>query len=79
VVTTANGVNVDFADAEGAIGTQHYAFLVSEPEFDAVFGRGDGRRRWQGMRMAIGECFFRVGVRHHQRPSMRATKPEMSL
>jgi hypothetical protein len=43
VVTTANGVNVDFADAEGAIGTQHYAFLVSEPEFDAVFGRVRGR------------------------------------
>ena len=43
VVTTANGVSVDFADAEGEIGTQHYAFLVSEPEFDAVFGRIRGR------------------------------------
>lgn len=43
VVTTANGVNVDFADAEGEIGTQHYAFLVSEPEFDAVCGRVRGR------------------------------------
>ena len=39
VVTTANGVNVDFAEKEGEIRTQHYAFLVGEPEFDAIFGR----------------------------------------
>jgi catechol 2,3-dioxygenase-like lactoylglutathione lyase family enzyme len=39
VVTTANGVNVDFADKEGEIRAQHYAFLVSESEFDAIFGR----------------------------------------
>jgi catechol 2,3-dioxygenase-like lactoylglutathione lyase family enzyme len=39
VVTTANGVSVDFADKEGEIGTQHYAFLVKEPEFEAIFGR----------------------------------------
>ena len=39
VVTTANGVNVDFMDKDGAISTQHYAFLVSEAEFDQIFGR----------------------------------------
>ena len=39
VVTTANGVNVDFMDKEGEIRMQHYAFLVSEPEFDQIFGR----------------------------------------
>ena len=39
VVTTANGVNVDFMDKNGAISTQHYAFLVSEAEFDQIFGR----------------------------------------
>src|SRR5215467_11760760 len=39
VVTTANGVNVDFMDKEGQIRTQHYAFLVSEVEFDQIFGR----------------------------------------
>ncbi len=39
VVTTANGVNVDFANAEGEITPQHHAFLVSEPEFDEIFGR----------------------------------------
>jgi len=43
VITTANGVNVDFADKAGEITTQHYAFLVSEPEFDAIFGRIKGR------------------------------------
>jgi catechol 2,3-dioxygenase-like lactoylglutathione lyase family enzyme len=39
VLTTANGVNLDFADKEGEIRTQHYAFLISEPEFDQIFGR----------------------------------------
>ena len=37
VVPTANGVNVDFLDKQGEIRTQHYAFLVSEPEFDTRF------------------------------------------
>jgi len=39
VVPTANGTNLDFLDAEGEIASQHYAFLVSEEEFDAIFGR----------------------------------------
>jgi catechol 2,3-dioxygenase-like lactoylglutathione lyase family enzyme len=39
VVTTSNGVNVDFMDKHGEIATQHYAFLVSDAEFDQVFGR----------------------------------------
>ncbi len=38
-VTTANGVNVDYADKNGEIRSQHHAFLVSEKEFDAIFGR----------------------------------------
>lgn len=39
VVRTANGVSLDFVADPGPIATQHYAFLVSEAEFDAVFGR----------------------------------------
>jgi catechol 2,3-dioxygenase-like lactoylglutathione lyase family enzyme len=39
VVTTANGVNVDFMEKEGEIRTQHYAFLVSEQEFDQILAR----------------------------------------
>lgn len=39
VVAVANGVSLDFADAEGDITPQHYAFLVSENEFDEIFGR----------------------------------------
>src|SRR5262249_8457060 len=34
-----NGVSLDFANAEGPIGPQHYAFLISEADFDAVLGR----------------------------------------
>ena len=39
VVKLDNGVSLDFADADGAIRPQHYAFLISEAEFDAVLGR----------------------------------------
>ena len=39
VVALDNGVSLDFAAAEGAIRRQHYAFLISEAEFDAVLGR----------------------------------------
>lgn len=39
VVELDNGVSLDFADAEGPIRPQHYAFLISEADFDAVFGR----------------------------------------
>ena len=39
VVETANGVSLDFADDHGEVHPQHYAFLVSEDEFDAIFGR----------------------------------------
>lgn len=39
VVTTANGANLDYLDDDGAITSQHYAFLVSEGEFDEIFGR----------------------------------------
>ncbi|OHV51378.1 VOC family protein [Pseudofrankia sp. BMG5.36] len=39
-VATGNGVTLDFATAPAdKIATQHYAFLVSEPEFDAAFAR----------------------------------------
>lgn len=43
VVTVANGVSLDFSDADGEITPQHYAFLVSEAEFDEVFARIRGR------------------------------------
>ena len=39
VVELDNGVSLDFADAEGPIRPQHYAFLISEADFNAVFGR----------------------------------------
>lgn len=41
VVPTANGVSMDFADQDEGwrIDPQHYAFLVSEPEFDAIMAR----------------------------------------
>ena len=39
VVELDNSVSLDFADAEGPIRPQHYAFLISEADFDAVFSR----------------------------------------
>ena len=37
MVTTDNGANIDFMNADGEITPQHYAFLVSESEFDEIF------------------------------------------
>ena len=39
VVAADNGTNIDFMDADGEITPQHYAFLVSESEFEEIFGR----------------------------------------
>ena len=39
MVTTANGANLDYMDADGEITPQHYAFLVADAEFDEIFGR----------------------------------------
>jgi catechol 2,3-dioxygenase-like lactoylglutathione lyase family enzyme len=39
VVELQNGVSLDFMDVEGEITAQHYAFLISEEEFDTVSAR----------------------------------------
>ena len=39
VVQADNGVSLDFADDHGEAHPQHYAFLVSEGEFDAIHAR----------------------------------------
>jgi catechol 2,3-dioxygenase-like lactoylglutathione lyase family enzyme len=38
-VEVDNGVTLDFMRTEGDIAWQHYAFLVSEAEFDQIFER----------------------------------------
>jgi len=57
VVELDNGVGLDFADLAGPIQPQHYAFLISEADFDAVIARirergllhwADPMRRRQG-------------------------------
>jgi catechol 2,3-dioxygenase-like lactoylglutathione lyase family enzyme len=39
VVDTPNGVSLDFIKTDKIDTVEHYAFLVSEAEFDAIFGR----------------------------------------
>jgi catechol 2,3-dioxygenase-like lactoylglutathione lyase family enzyme len=48
VVTTANDANIDFMKTDQTITPQHYAFLVSEREFDEIFARlgARGLRFW---------------------------------
>jgi len=48
VVELGNGVSLDFMDDAGEFTVQHYAFLVGEDEFDAVWGRirERGRQFW---------------------------------
>jgi catechol 2,3-dioxygenase-like lactoylglutathione lyase family enzyme len=48
VVTLNNGVSLDFMDTSDDIRSQHYAFLVTETEFDKIFGRirAQGLQYW---------------------------------
>lgn len=39
VVNVDNEVSLDFADSDGEVTPQHYAFLISEAEFDQVYAR----------------------------------------
>ena len=39
VLELANGVSLDFHEVDGKIQSQHYAFLISESEFDEIFAR----------------------------------------
>jgi len=49
-VTVSNGVSLDYAELPGnaQVHPQHYAFLVSEEEFDAIYGkiRERGMQHW---------------------------------
>ncbi|HEV7907679.1 MAG TPA: VOC family protein [Pseudonocardiaceae bacterium] len=38
-VRADNDVTLDFVDSRDSVVPQHYAFLVGESEFDAIFGR----------------------------------------
>ncbi|HWM74519.1 MAG TPA: VOC family protein [Nocardioides sp.] len=48
VVEMANGVSLDFMEDSGEIQGQHYAFLVSDDDFDRIHQklRDDGRQWW---------------------------------
>jgi catechol 2,3-dioxygenase-like lactoylglutathione lyase family enzyme len=54
VVELDNGISLDFMAADGPIAAQHYAFLIGEPEFDAVFARiqARGLAHWADPRQA---------------------------
>ena len=43
-VRTANGVTLAYMDAPAPIQREHYAFLVSEADFDAIFGRVQAKK-----------------------------------
>ena len=44
VVEVANGVSLDYITSPEEIAPQHYAFLVTEEEFDEIFGRIQAQR-----------------------------------
>ncbi|MGE0213008.1 MAG: VOC family protein [Parvibaculaceae bacterium] len=44
MVRTENDAFLDYMDTDGEIAAQHYAFLVSEAEFDQIFGRVRDRK-----------------------------------
>jgi catechol 2,3-dioxygenase-like lactoylglutathione lyase family enzyme len=61
-----NGVSLDFHDVDEEIRPQHYAFLITEPEFDAVYERivDRGLDHWADpMRSRPGEINHNDGGR----------------
>jgi catechol 2,3-dioxygenase-like lactoylglutathione lyase family enzyme len=44
VVTVGDQLTLDFMKTEGDVTSQHYAFLVSETEFDEIFARIKARQ-----------------------------------
>ncbi|MGH2412707.1 MAG: VOC family protein [Microcystaceae cyanobacterium] len=44
VVQVSDDTSLDYMDTDGEITSQHYAFLVNENEFDAIFARIRDRR-----------------------------------
>jgi len=58
VVELDNGVSLDFYQKDGEISVQHYAFLISEKDFDQIFARirGRGLEYWADpAKLRIGE------------------------
>jgi catechol 2,3-dioxygenase-like lactoylglutathione lyase family enzyme len=61
-VQVSNDVTLDFVDSDEEIVPQHYAFLVTESEFDEIFGR----IRQRGLRYWADP--------HHQEPTTINTR-----
>jgi catechol 2,3-dioxygenase-like lactoylglutathione lyase family enzyme len=49
-VRLANEILLDFLSTDGEVSSQHYAFLVTEPEFDEIYARiiQNDLRFWAG-------------------------------
>jgi catechol 2,3-dioxygenase-like lactoylglutathione lyase family enzyme len=62
VVEFSNGVSLDFYETESEIATQHYAFLVSEDDFDSILGR----LRKQGLEYWADPSQHRPGEINHR-------------
>ncbi|MHC8313761.1 VOC family protein [Pseudomonas sp. GT1P32] len=45
IVKLENGVSLDYYDNDPPIASQHYAFLVSDDDFDAAFARLQARQQ----------------------------------
>ena len=66
VVQLDNDVSLDFADDHGPVHPQHYAFIVTEAEFDEIFARirERGLTYWADpMRQRVGEINTHDGGR----------------
>lgn len=61
MVTTDNGVNLDYMNVEHEIVPQHYAFLVDDNSFDALLARLEaaGLAFWADPRRVV------EGINHH--------------
>jgi hypothetical protein len=82
VVATGNGVSLDYAETGDEIAGQHYAFLITEEEFDEVFARVQERgitywpNPWPGTKArSITTTAGAVLLQRPERPLPRSADP----
>src|SRR2546425_2659988 len=61
IIEVDNDLSLDFHDVEGEVESQHYAFLITEPEFDEVLGRIQAR----GLEYWADPALHRAGEINH--------------
>jgi hypothetical protein len=79
VIRTANGVSLDYIASSDPVIPRHFAFLVSEAEFDEIFGRvrARGLDHWADPAAAASTSATPPGTSWRSSPAPTAAAPPL--